>query len=387
MAFFQSMIEPLGPTWQTQAVQRAKGLPESSQFLLVRGTIPFSSLDGLRKILETIGAKLVFLIDWNRVRKRLRAFVKNQDAVQILRWSARDEVGHMGFLKLGGEELVYQSLEVLEPGAVRPGETLSQVLGRPMAIEFLKEALLITSKGLVGGTSELLIRDRVKAAFLRHYRSRARGPLDTCRELAGLGVEMALTIRDMLREIRKGDSEYINRSIQRVKQWEGQGDEILARFRKEARGRDRAARLLVTAMRIEDQQDYLEEAAYLLVLLDPERSPQAVRDGLERLGDLCIRSAQEMYRTITVAGDVQSEPGSLEDFSKRVDHLVSISESAKDLRREVRGALAHWEEAPAGTLVILLDFATQLLGACESDARAGMAVHEAIFEGATAWEA
>lgn len=386
LAFFQSLIDPLGVSWTTQAVQRAQGLPESSQFYLLRGSIPFSNAEGLQKILETIGAKLVFLIDWNRARKRLRIFVKGRDAVEILKWSAREEIGHMGLLKLGGEELIYQSLEVLEPGSIRPGETLIQVLGRRASMEFLKEALDITSKGLSAATSELLIRDRVKAAFLRHYRSRARGPLDTCRELAGLGVEEALTIREMLRELHRGDSEYLERNVLRVKQWEGQGDEILARFRKEARGRGRAARLLVTAMRIEDQQDYLEEAAYLLVMIDPERSPYAVRHGLERLADLCIRSAQEIYRTVAAAEDVHSEPGGLDDFSRRVDHLVSISEMAKDLRREVRGELARWENAPAGALVTILDFSSELLGACESMARAAMALHEAIFEGATSWE-
>ena len=56
--------------------------------------------------LEAIGAALVFLIDWNKARKALRKLVSNSDAVAVLDWGARHEVGHRAFLQLGGANLI-----------------------------------------------------------------------------------------------------------------------------------------------------------------------------------------------------------------------------------------------------------------------------------------
>lgn len=381
LAFFRSLLELLAPSWHTETTRRTDGLPETKRFYILRGSVRFSDRAGLHKTLERIAAKLVFLIDWNKARRRLRTFAKGSDAIEILRWAAEEEVGHMAFLMLGGEELVYESMSVMEPGAIRPGETLYSILGRVRAIDFLMDVLRIASKGMQADASDLVIRDRVKAAFFRHYATRQRGPLDTCRELAALGVEEAITIRDMLRAGGRHDVDFLERNVLRIKRWEEEGDQILARFRKEARGRDRAARMLPTAMRIEEQQDCLEEAAYLLVLLDPDHIPSDVRLDLERLADLCLRTSQEAYRTIVVAEDSHQNAMGLEEFSRRVDRLLSIAERAKDVRRAVRRRLGGWEDAPAGAMVNILDFASQILGACESMARAAMTLHEAIFEG------
>ncbi|MBD3163302.1 MAG: hypothetical protein GF346_12555 [Candidatus Eisenbacteria bacterium] len=386
LQFFQSLLDPLSPEWKTQEMQRSEALPESSRFFLVRGIIRFPDRDELRRTLTAIGESLVFLIDWNKARRTLRTFVKGSDAIQILRTAALERVGHMAFLKLGGTELLYDTLGVVEPGSIRAGEPITSILGRRATIEFLQEILRITSRELLAGTSELVIRDRIKGLFLHRYRIRTRGPLEACRELAGLAVEEALTIRDMIRAVGRNDRAFLERNVRRTQRWEEEGDSILARFRKEARGRSRAARLLPAARRLEEQGDCLEEAAYLLLLLDPERTPPDVRFGLERLGELCVRAAQEGYKTVSAAQDLHHQDSStIEEFSRRLDRLVAIAEGAKELRREVRGRLVGWETAPAGMLVLVADTAAELLGACENMARAGLTLHETILGDATGW--
>jgi hypothetical protein len=66
--------------------------------------------------LEALGSRIVFLIDWNRARKRLNLFVKNSESIAILTEAARREVGHVGWLAAGGEQLIYGAMQALGGG-------------------------------------------------------------------------------------------------------------------------------------------------------------------------------------------------------------------------------------------------------------------------------
>ncbi|MBN1422130.1 MAG: hypothetical protein JXP34_25375 [Planctomycetes bacterium] len=380
MAFFQWMLAPLQPEWRTVSMRHTEGLPESSEYFIVHGTIRSTSDEGVEKILETIGSRLVFLIDWNKARKRLRIFCKGSDAVEILKWSTEEEIGHMGFLKLGGEELVYEALQFVEPGSIRLGEPLYSLLGRMATKEFLKQMLAMASQGLRGGESELLIRNRVKAAFLRFYRTRPHGPIEACRDLAGLVVESALTIRDMLRAVARRDAAFLERNATRLHDWEEASDQRLNRLRKEVRGRGKASLLSAAAVRIDDAQDDLEEAGHLVTLFDPDRTPAELRFQLESLADLTVRAAQEGYKAVASAEDVHVALTSLEDFSRSIDRLDAIDHGARELRREVRGGLVGAQGAPAGLILLANDLSGKLADASASLARAGFALHEAMFE-------
>jgi hypothetical protein len=42
----------------------------------------------LSRFLEYLGSRLVFIIDWNTARKRLRRLVGRRTAIELLRWGA-----------------------------------------------------------------------------------------------------------------------------------------------------------------------------------------------------------------------------------------------------------------------------------------------------------
>ncbi len=378
--FFKSMLSPLRPIWRARIVKQTTALPESSEYYLIRGTVPWSSRSELCRILTEIGAKLTFLIDWNKARKRLRVFVKGKDAIQILAWAAAEELGHMAFLKLGGKELIYEALELAEPGAIRPGEPLYQVLGKEATIGFLQDVLRIASEGLRGGEAELLTRDRVKAAFVRSYRTRARGPLASCRDLVGLVVEGALTVRDMLRALSRGDREFVDRSARRVNQWEEEGDQLLNRIRKSAQARNGRADTLTPAASIDDAQDALEASAHLLTLVEPEKLPPGLRFDLEEAADHAVRAAQEGYKAVAAAEEAFDEAGGLEDFSHSIDRLDVIAHHARSLRRGFRRKLLRGPDLGAAFTLLVSDLAGELTTTVESLARAGFALHGAVFE-------
>jgi uncharacterized protein Yka (UPF0111/DUF47 family) len=378
--FFQSMLVALEPRWEARAIKQAKDLPESSDYFLVRGTITWQDRARLTTVLTEIGAKLAFLIDWNKARKALRTFAKGDDAVDILAWSSKEELGHMAFLKLGGRELVYEALELLEPGTIRAGEPLYSVLGDEATLAFLRDTLRITSLGLRGNESELLIRDRVKAAFVRYFRTLARGPLMSCRDLSALVVEGALTVRDMLRALARGDREFVARSARRLHIWEEESDVILNRIRKASRARPGRTDTLSPAQFVDDAQDAFEEAAHLLALIVPEKLPEQLRFDLEEAADLCVRAAQEGYKAVASAEEAFEEAMALEDFSHSIDRLDSISHQAEQLRREFRQKLLAGPELGSAFAMLVKDCADELTKAAESLARAGFALHGTVFE-------
>lgn len=378
--FFQAMLAALEPRWQARAIKQAKDLPESSDYFLVRGTIPWSDRGQLCRVLTEVGAKLAFLIDWNKARKALRTFVKGNDAVEVLAWSTQEELGHMAFLKLGGRDLVYEALELLEPGTIRPGEPLYSVLGDEATLAFLRDTLKITSLGLRGNESELLVRDRVKAAFVRYFRTLARGPLLSCRDLSGLVVEGALTVRDMLRALAHGDRDFIARSARRLHLWEEESDLILNRIRKQSGARPGGTDALSPAVLVDDAQDAFEEAAHLIGLIAPEKLPEQLRFELEEAADLCVRAAQEGYKAVASAEEAFDESTALDDFSRSIDRLDGFSHRAGELRREFRRTLLDGPELGSAFAMLVKDCAGELTAAAESLARAGFALHRAVFD-------
>jgi hypothetical protein len=56
--------------------------------LFVTGTFSAPNEAALLRILAHLGSRIVFLIDWNHMRKRLRGFVDKTRAIEVLKWAA-----------------------------------------------------------------------------------------------------------------------------------------------------------------------------------------------------------------------------------------------------------------------------------------------------------
>ena len=82
--FFQSLFHPFPVQWSDTISRtawkkiRGPGLPS------LRGAYIARDAKDARDFLTHAGSRIVFLIDWNRARKRLRNFVPNADAIEIL---------------------------------------------------------------------------------------------------------------------------------------------------------------------------------------------------------------------------------------------------------------------------------------------------------------
>ncbi len=108
LAFFRDLFASFNVEWSASEQHRAKQF-ESGGFALTVGVYPTRDGEELRRFLEFLGSRLVFLIDWNRARKKLRPFVDKRAALDILAWAAGNDFGHRGFLEIGAEGAIYEA--------------------------------------------------------------------------------------------------------------------------------------------------------------------------------------------------------------------------------------------------------------------------------------
>ena len=111
LRFFQNQLATTGIVWEDLHSRQVSGLGKEDLFYVTVGRVAASDDAALRAFLERLGSRIVFLIDWNRARKRLGLLVPNALAQDLLKWAAEHNLGHRAFLQLGGERLIYDALE------------------------------------------------------------------------------------------------------------------------------------------------------------------------------------------------------------------------------------------------------------------------------------
>jgi hypothetical protein len=127
----------------------------------------------LKAYLNHLGSRLVFLIDWNRARKRLQILVPRQDALSLLAWAAAENLGHMAFLKAGGERIIFDALQFVAGGTLTYGITLDELLGREAAVSYLRFILSTCAQGLLAKRPLALIRDEARVELYKYYHNAA----------------------------------------------------------------------------------------------------------------------------------------------------------------------------------------------------------------------
>ena len=96
----------------------------------------------------------------------------------------------MGFLKMGGEQLIFDAVKRTANSPLHFGDEFEQVLSREKAIEFLKFVLKTCAEGLIQGKSEFLIRDEVRVELSKYFRSIDESLLSIAANHASLVVEI-----------------------------------------------------------------------------------------------------------------------------------------------------------------------------------------------------
>jgi hypothetical protein len=102
LQFFQSLFDQFAVAWTNPNSSQTAALAGGAPFFLSTCSFEAPDRKQLLAYLDHLGSRLVFLIDWNRARKQLRGFLNGEPRLRLLRWAAETNIGHRGFLELGG---------------------------------------------------------------------------------------------------------------------------------------------------------------------------------------------------------------------------------------------------------------------------------------------
>jgi uncharacterized protein Yka (UPF0111/DUF47 family) len=336
LQFFQGLFDSWNVKWEDTRSRKGDEDFEKKLYHLSTGYFYAKDVEEQRKFLEFFGSRIVFLIDWNRARKRLRSFLPNKDCVTVLRWAAEHEVGHVGFLQLGGDKLIYDGLEMAARIPLRYGEPLYQILGRERTIEYFQWVLNAATKGLLANHSRLLIQDEIKAELLRYFHSAHENLMEICEQHATLTVEVAMAVRDALLHIqRKENSQFTERTARRAKIWESEADSLVSKVRSLSM-RFEAARQYTDLINVaDDALDFLEEASFFTTLVPRSTHSEKMLKEIVMLGDIAVKGCQEYLKAVIASQYVHKgySREEMQDFIRAIDGVISTEREADEALR------------------------------------------------------
>lgn len=342
--FFIACFDDFPAQWSGLDTKSVEGLAEGGVFFLVTGRLSDPDPAARAAFLAALGASLVFLIDWNKARKTLRAWVPKADAVRILQWAARNKVGHRGFLELGGSELVAAAVHHAAPTRIGFGERLDGVLGREAAVAFLEAVLRISAEALLDGSSLRLARDRIEADLVGRLERVDTALLDVVIRQAGLAREVAVAIAQHVDDLAAGRASDADALAERARRIEQKADRIALEARSEiARlDADRAVELLVN--RIEATIDDLEQAAFIASLA-PAGLDATLLASLARLARLAVHGTEAAAKGVAATAEIPE--------GSRVDSEEALAAFGRLIEIEHEGDVA---ERAVTTAVLRGDF-------------------------------
>lgn len=337
--FLREMLKPYAVSWGDEQTKQTDSGVSRVPFQLITGRFDAKDSTELLAYLNFLGSRLVFLIDWNRARKDLRGFLRGKHRIALLGWAAEAEVGHRGFLELGGAQLINRAIEDTAGSAMHFGDRLADVLGDEAAMEFLRFVLRAAMEGLRDHQSAGLVQDRVRAELQAHFSSEGKRLLQLASEQAAMIFEIASIVGEGLHSIESGDRDRrYERLAQRAREFEHAADQLVAACREAVRHRPEYATLFRLVETADDAADELEEVAFLMELLVESDPSGEVLEALGALADMLVEAAQEWIKALSHAARVDQfrRAGAQEearDSLTAIDALFALEHRADDAER------------------------------------------------------
>ncbi len=373
--FFMALFDRYAVQWSGLGQERAKGLGDDGVFYLITGRYHGKGDRGRDAFLESIGMSLVFMIDWNKAPKSLRALLDGQGAMRLLDWAARNQVGHRAFLESGGGDLVAAAVRHAAPTRIGFGEPLAEVLGRDIAIDFLKTVLRLAMEGLRDGRSSRLIRDAVETELVRHLDRSDSALLAVVVRQIGLAHDIAADIARHIadRAITSPDPAL----AARARRIEEKADRIAIDARAAVRRFNASSTIGQLVDAAEDTVDELEQAAFLASLVPAAIAP-ALLDRLAALAGAALGGTEAAVSGIDAAADVpQGRRLDVDDAFDATRRLIDLEHAADDAERAVT-TLVLGDSDPRPALCIL-ELARAIERATDRLARIGHLLHEHVM--------
>jgi uncharacterized protein Yka (UPF0111/DUF47 family) len=376
--FFTGLLRNFPVQWSGLDRKSAESIGDDEVFYLATGRYPTDGGNRRDAFLEAIGASLVFLIDWNKARKVLRAWVSKGDAIRILDWAARNRAGHRAFLELGGSELVSSAVHHATPTRIGFGERLDRALGREAAVDFLKTVLRISAEALLAGGSIRFARDRIEADLVRHLQ-RVDGTLLTIVvRQAGLAREIATGIAHCIAE-QQARSPFDRAALaMQARRIEEKADKIAIDARNEIARFDADPTIERLVNSVEEAIDELEQAAFISSLAPSEIAPEV----LGPLAELCSEAVSGTEAAAAGAAAAADVPDGhrvdSEDALAAIGRLIDAEHNADAAERALT-AIVLRGEFDLKTALSVLELARALERATDRLAGFGHVLHRHVL--------
>ncbi len=381
--FFKSLLESFDVTWE-DAEPKSSDKFEAGTYFLTTGTFRAADASDLARYLTYLGSRIVFLIDWNHMRKRLDGFVSKQKAVEVLKWAAEHDFGHRGLLEIGGEHALAAAVEYAAGERLHYGDRLNELIGEDHASAFLCEAMQVSSTGLLAGRSRRMIQDEIKARLRRYFDESGLMIFDIAARHAACGYDLAAGVREAIERIagNGGDSDWIARLKVRAVAWEARADQLLNDARDDVKRFKRPLSLIDFLGYGDDAVDEMEEAASLIdlfALVASENPP--LKRLLLSLADTALGSAQEFVKSIECAATITRADmrDDLDDFLGALERLVALEHRADDEIRALRHQLVV-DVKDARAIYVVHQLSAALETATDAYLHAGQALRGYLME-------
>ncbi len=381
LRFFKSLFEAFDMEW-AGTEQRDSAKLASRQYLLATGTFRAKTEAELARFLTHLGSRIVFLIDWNHMRRRLHGFVGRARAIDVLKWAADHDCGHRGLIEVGGEHALAEAVEYAAGQPLRYGQRLDDLISEDHAAAFLKEAMRLASEGLRQRRSRRVIVDEIKARLRRYFENERLGIFDTAAAHAAFGYDIAASLCEAFDRFGTPTGKtWIVRFAARAVSWESKADGLLNEARDDIKRFRRPLSLLQFFACADDAVDALEEAAALVDLSVLVALPPAAVTRLRALAELSLRSAQELVKCVECAASVTQFDvrDDLDEFLAALEKLIAIEHESDDKLRAFRRWLVLDNPDQRQTM-LLRELSQALESATDAYAHAGQMLRTYLMD-------
>ena len=380
--FFGRMLLQLGFDWEPLSAQTHASLNGGKPYQVAHATLVSRHDSRLREALEMAASRIVFVIDWNRARKRLQAFVRKPVAVQILEQLARENMGHMAWLLAGADRLVYEAMQAVNGEAFRVGDRLDQVLGEAAARDYLLALMRAASVKLREQQPLALIADEARMLLARAVRQRTF-EFDLLAEHAAYCHALAQALAEGL--LNPEGLEARTALLLRAKTWERQADHLLTEARRRAERQSRWLPMLDLLDRMDDVADVIEEAIFQLGLLaQPVMPPlpQEVRRSLCDLAEATLAALQDQIRAIEMARHLDEGVAQVEgeEFLQALWRILRAERVCDECLRQARTQIVLLLHDRPAAMQLATELAATTESATDHLLGAAYALRKMVFE-------
>ncbi|NKE64692.1 phosphate transport regulator [Ramlibacter sp. RBP-2] len=381
--FFQSLLVPFGAKWSQVQSRTDAALNQGAAYSV--GTAQFDCADeaALEAALEGIGSRIVFLIDWNRARKRLQAFVGKDEAIAVLAEAARLDIGHRAWLQAGGERLVFAAMQAAGEGAFQIGDRLDEVIGNADAHAFLLAVMQLACDALRRGQPAALVADETRMLLPQHVRQRT-SEFDLLAEHAAYCHSLAQAVSDGLAHGAERSGKASRELATRAKAWERRADHLVMQAREKAERQPRWRPVARMMEQSDDVADALEEAAFLISLTAEQHVNgwnDNVRKLLARLAATVLQATQDQVKALAIARTLSATSEAMDNdaFLRATWRVLQAERQCdsllRDARRVIIGAV---RDAPS--LMLANDLACVLELTSDRQLAAAYALRDLAFD-------